>query len=186
MSQLAPELILLRAVLEVTVKSFTVLQTALRKRSGCVLCVCNMPVPKRLDLHLTVISLVLADTCSVPTGFNSFLSGDLTADPFRPHNRHKCIYLTLSCKLPQYSVTVSIFRGSSMFFKEVSTGEREWQGVICTLLKSDKSALLVPHNEKLLQKPQPKRDKIAENMSQQFTYLEYHPPKSTTRGISSL
>lgn len=125
MSQLAPELILLRTVLQVTVKSFTVSQTALRKRSGCVLCVRNMPMPKRLERHLTVISLVLADTCGVPTGFNSFLSGDLTADPFRPHNRHKCIDLTLSCKLPQSSITISICRGSSIFFKLDSAGKRE-------------------------------------------------------------
>lgn len=96
-SHLAPELILLRTVLEVTVKSFTVSQTALRERLCCVLCVFSLPVPKRLHLHLTVISLVLADTRGAPNGFNSFLPADLPADPFRTHNRHKRSYLTLSC-----------------------------------------------------------------------------------------
>lgn len=81
MSQLAPELIPLRTLLEVTVKSFTVSQAGLRKRSGCVLCVCNLPVPKTHGYTPNCDVTHLTNTCGVWTDFNSFLSGDLTAAP---------------------------------------------------------------------------------------------------------
>lgn len=95
MSQLAPELILLITLLEVTVKSFRVSQTGMRKKIWpcfCVFAICGCQ--KHLDIHLKVASH-LTSTCSLWTDFNSFLSGNLPTTPLQtPQQTQACIFNT--------------------------------------------------------------------------------------------
>lgn len=113
----------------------------------------------------------------------------LTADPLQdPQQTHKHTDLTQSCKLPQPSITVSICRGSGLFFRAGFFWENQNDKVSNTLwIRSQLNSIISPTWwENCLIKPQPERDNTVENMSRQFTYLEYHPPKSTTRATSSL
>lgn len=70
MSQLAPELILLRTLLEVIVKSFKVSQTGMRKKIRLCFGVFAIDgCQKRLDIHLKVtpaaLGLILTASCLV-------------------------------------------------------------------------------------------------------------------------
>lgn len=129
MSQLAPELILLRTLLEVTVKSFKVSQTGMRKKIRpcfCVFAICGSQ--KRLDIHLKVTSH-LTNTCSLWTDFNNFLSGNLTTTPLQtPQQTQAHIFNT---KLQASSVYHQCFhlQRRQHVIERVSKGTREKQSL---------------------------------------------------------
>lgn len=129
MSQLAPELILLTTLLEVTVKSFKVSQTGMRKKISpcfCVFAICGCQ--KRLDIHLKVTSR-LTNTCSLWPDFNSFLSGDLATTPLQtPQQTQADIFNTELQTSSVYHQCFHLQRREDVI-ERVSKGTREKQSL---------------------------------------------------------